>query len=306
MRKKGKRIRRIILILVIIFVLYIWLDDDYDYSDVSCLNGPLGSAGECEGETLVITILADDDYTSWDLTNATDRQTFDDAVEFTRMAGDYISENAKEYGIEADFINGDDNSDLVYYMTYTGDATDIDAYDEDADEDIDSEFYTWINENIEPDLPDLMSEYNADNVIFLALINSPWDCETVSCTRTWYEGAPYPYEICYMFMHSEDIEETPSAFAHEMLHTFGAPDLYTTDEEYAITQDYVDYLDSTWSNELMYTTYDSETWEPHYSYISNDITEITAYYIGWIDSSEDVDEWGLGESQHLYIDEEDY
>lgn len=70
---------------------------------------------------------------------------------------------------------------------------------------------------------------------------------------------------------------------HEILHAFGAPDLYTADEygnNYGLTDELVDYIKNNLDNEIMYTT-DRVTGECHYSSITNDLTEITAYYIGW-------------------------
>ena len=60
-------------------------------------------------------------------------------------------------------------------------------------------------------------------------LNSPGDNDQPSCTRDFYAGMPYPYEICYIQMRNRRDVSVPAIFAHEMLHTFGAPDLYWTD-----------------------------------------------------------------------------
>ncbi len=133
------------------------------------------------------------------------------------------------------------------------------------------------------------------------LINSPESNELTSCTTTWSEDNDYPYEMCFMFMHTDGEEEMPASFAHEILHTFGAPDLYMADEDgnnFGITQEYVDALEVSNSNDIMFTTYDAITQEPHYDKITNEFTEIDAYYVGLCDSSEVVEDWGFDPSQH--------
>jgi len=48
----------------------------------------------------------------------------------------------------------------------------------------------------------------------------------------------------------------------------------------------------------MNTTYDYQYGLSYYDHISNELTEITAYYIGWTDKSELVDAFGLEPSKH--------
>ena len=83
-----------------------------------------------------------------------------------------------------------------------------------------------------------------------------------------------------------------------MLHTFGAPDLYKADTTSGITQEYVDYAANIGLNDIMRTTYDASTGDYHYDSIVNDITDITAYYVGLTSQSDTVDEWGFGPSEH--------
>ena len=108
----------------------------------------------------------------------------------------------------------------------------------------------------------------------------------------------YPYEICYMFMGEDGYYESPAPIAHEMLHTFGAPDLYVADE-YGITQEYVDYIAQNGLNDIMRNCYDPNTGSPVYDSVKNEITDITAYYVGLTDYSETVQEWGFEPSQHV-------
>ena len=107
----------------------------------------------------------------------------------------------------------------------------------------------------------------------------------------------FTYEICFMFMNCEGYLECPSHFAHEMLHTFGVPDLYTA-VDYGITQEYVDYAANSGLNDIMRINDDPETGLYVYDSIPNEVTDITAYYAGLTDYSETVNEWGFAPSQH--------
>ncbi len=71
--------------------------------------------------------------------------------------------------------------------------------------------------------------------------------------------------------------------------TFGAPDPYYANN--VISQSYVDYCESITSGDIMFSTYIGE-------HISNEFTELDAYYVGLTDSSETVEAWDLGLSEH--------
>lgn len=53
-------------------------------------------------------------------------------------------------------------------------------------------------------------------------------------------------------------EEAPTGIAHEILHAFGAPDLYLEDtdgENYGVSKQLVKEFENTKSNDIMFTTY---------------------------------------------------
>ncbi len=80
-------------------------------------------------------------------------------------------------------------------------------------------------------------------------------------------------------------------YAHEILHLFGAPDLYEARQ--GITQEYVDHLEKTDSRDIMFNSYRGD-WD------SGRVTfsELDAYYTGLTDRCEDVETYGLPKSQH--------
>ena len=132
----------------------------------------------------------------------------------------------------------------------------------------------------------------------MLFVNSDINCSAITCTRNWYEGMPYDYEIVYLFNYDSGLINGPAVYAHEILHTFGAPDLYAEDEEYNISSDFLDYIAKTEPNDIMLTCSDLDSGEYLYDSINNEVTEVTAYYVGLIDSSNIVKKWNLGKSQH--------
>ncbi|MBQ4256748.1 MAG: hypothetical protein II714_03740 [Oscillospiraceae bacterium] len=254
-----------------------------------------GSVGAMEGRAVVITVFAEDATTSWDFTLAADRKTRDHSLLYQGMAADYLEKSAAEWGKEIEFVY---NWETDPYLRYDAVFEDDLVYDDDGYDIYDE--WEYIDTSL-PDMDTIKKKYKADHVIYMFLFNTPPECEEVSNTRNYYEGLAYPYEVCNMFCHSEDIEECPSAYAHEMLHTFGAPDLYTPETEYlkncGVTQRYVDYCAMAYPNDIMVTVYDEKTYLPRYDRITNEITEITAYYVGLTDHCDDVIIYGLDKSE---------
>lgn len=102
----------------------------------------------------------------------------------------------------------------------------------------------------------------------------------------------------------ENTEISPSVIIHEILHLFGAPDLYAPDAQdigYLITMGFVDYCKENYPQDIMLSTYDRETDKRLPDRITQEITDITAYYIGWLETAPDcIDEYLLVHSQHEY------
>lgn len=255
-------------------------------------NTSLGSCGELEGTTLVVSIYMDDSNGSW----SGETSVIDDGYKYLGIATDWISKSAAKYGCNAKFIyDWNANSDLYYEGSVNIDMADVDN----NGDNIDNTAWKFVDQNIDADA--LLQKYNANNIAYLFFVNTPESNNTTSCTRNYYEGMQFPYEMCYIYMFCDGEEETPAAIAHEILHTFGAPDLYAADEygdNYGVSQELVNELERTKSNDIMYTTYDAKSETPYYDKITNDFTDVDAYYVGLIDSCDFVNQWGLGASQH--------
>lgn len=105
--------------------------------------------------------------------------------------------------------------------------------------------------------------------------------------------------MCFMLMNYKGQINAPATFAHELLHTFGAPDLYYAGK-YGITDQYVKDVASSGLNDIMRVTWDLNTGYYDYNSVYNKITDITAYYLGLTDYSDSVQSWGFEQSDYAY------
>ncbi len=250
----------------------------------------LGSAKELDGNIAVISIFVNDATTSWNFENSKDAETEGVVFNNIKIACEYIENVSKDYGRNVHFIyDWEEYPELAYNLDLDADYRRIDDYNYDMDS------VMW--ETIDSNIPtgDILNKVNATQAIYLMNFNTPASNNITSCTRRHYDGMPYPYEMCMMFIRSEGELEVPADFAHEMLHTFGAVDLYTASD---VSQEYVDYAEQTRLNDIMRTSEDPRTGEYHSDSIKNEVTDITAYYVGLTDYSETVEEWGLPRSEH--------
>ena len=242
-----------------------------------------GSASSIEGRTVIVSILANDDRYRWDGSDP-DSAALDNMISFLGIACDYLTQQAERYGCNAEFIyDFKSDDDLAYHFDSGIPLTDID--------DLDLPVWEYIDSSI--DTSRILKEYQADNIIYLVLIDSDSANVVPPCTRFWYRGMPYPYEIVYMYNRDHHTLNCPAVYAHEILHTFGAYDLYQADISIGLDRSEVRNVSNAVPNDIMLTCSDIETDAYVYDRITNDITEVTAYYLGLTDSAELLDKIGI-------------
>lgn len=280
------------LSLLLIFAggIFIFFADIHKYNadsyDIS-----LGSANSPAGTTLIISVFADDINYSWYPNESNTSTKKEEIRSYLKIATDYLSDEAEKYNVNADFIfDFDTHSDLAYYATFPVDTTDSDSqYAESS-----------MNDFIATQIPvdKLRQKYRADNIVYFMFVNTDEYSDSYSCTRNYYEGMEYPYEIVFMYYMDSGLVNCPAVYAHEILHTFGAPDLYCADSEYAITDDFVEYIRTNMPNDIMFYCSDITSGEYVYDRITNELSPLDAYYIGLTQNCSLADEYKLGRSQH--------
>lgn len=128
------------------------------------------------------------------------------------------------------------------------------------------------------------------NVVYFFLFNTPYEHTPNPWSLGFLSSPDYDIEYVNLYIRFGDVFDAPPAtYAHEILHAFGAPDLYYVDT--GIPQEFVDYCSQTGCNDIMFTVNAGET-------IDSDFTPIDAYYVGIGARPAEADEWGLGPSEY--------
>lgn len=247
-----------------------------------------GSAGTLCGRTIVVSIFASDPVYKWDF-DCEDRKSMLNIRDSLKMACDYLTDAAGSYGsktwFESDFIS---NPDLMYTCSFDDVITTWDAV---VDGTTDDCGWDYIDDTIDEEA--LRDEFRADNVVYMFFMNTDAATDAISCTRNWYPGAPSDAEFVLLYNFDYGCLNPPAVYAHEILHTFGAPDLYMSDPSFGIDDSFLYYIQTDLTNEIMYTCSDRVTGGYIYDDITNEMSEVTAYYLGLIDECDTAEDWDL-------------
>lgn len=266
---KNIYMRRITLMLCLLLTLQILSGFRAVPQTEDWGTSPTGSAKYLDGSTVLVSLFIEDPSSIW----TTDKKEL--VMSKMDIATDFLVSEGNSYGKSVNLIYDIyEHPDLEYTVSYPETIRDSDR----------SSFLLlkYVTHYIETNIPtqEILTTYNVDSIAYMCFL----DKSGVSFTFPYYEGDSdiYYYETCYMYLKCDGDFEPPSVYAHEMLHLFGARDLYSTNETDGITKEFVQYIESNYSNEIMLTTYD-ENWDNVQDYVSNDLTDITAYFIGWLD-----------------------
>ncbi len=236
-----------------------------------------GSAKELVGDNLIVSIFLEDDE------SPIDAQAEAEILKHTREAADWLEAEAKRRDKTIQIITGKDSSELVLRHKYSGTITDLN-YDDILlimKEMKMGSYYSKIKEKYGDDI-------NVTIGLFLNKANRSWACPnglaepTEDMLLDISEPVDFGYLdifICYKYQNTYDIPYNPTPYdpyviAHELLHLYGAIDLYyeSSDEpQYdAMKADKSIIVGTYFPNDIMFTHN-----EP------NEISDLTAYLIGW-------------------------
>lgn len=256
-----------------------------------------GDAKYIDGKTIIVSIFADDPTTKW-TDSAADKQMTEDVWESMRHAVEWLESSTAKYGANSEFI-WDWRKDSKLKLTASfGVELDIPEHDRsfevtDGNESSGNhnlaEKYSAQKdyiENIESRADELKKKYNADNIVYIYIINTDGENQA-NCHAYSYSRYRSETEFINIYTKEHGRSHKANTYAHEILHLFGTHDLYC--ESDIIPQSYVDHLDANGCNSIMYYGQSKDI-------ITREFTDLEAYYTGLINYHEDVEKWGLGKS----------
>ena len=249
--------------------------------------GQHGTAKHIDGRTVVVSIFADDAATSWNFPlSGAESELYRKIHRRLGIGLEWLEQQTMRYGVGSGFVWDYDEvgaaGGLSYYASFKHNLmTDgWDAY---------LEVWQYIHDYI--DINWLLAEYKAENVVFAVHLNAPSSDSYRSYTRcanwTDVEDHQVYYEVCFFVPYGHGRENTPAVYAHEIMHCFGAADLYCAGSE--IPQTYVDHLEQIRAFDVMNRCYYSE-----YDRVTCEFSDVDAYYLGLTGTCADKRTYGLG------------
>ena len=276
--------RFLVLLLILCMVPLLLAAGKGDYPSYA---GRYGSAKFIGGKTVVVSIFADDKTTSWDFPlRGSQKALYDKIHERMGIGLEWLQEQTARYGVESEFIWDFDElggaGGLCVYHSFQSDLTSwsLDGY-----------YEIWDYIHAKMDVQALLDQYEADNILFAIHLNAPnsKDYRSYALTSNYMDLRPeqISYEGAVFVPYGHNRENTPAVYAHELLHCFGALDLYQASDY--VPQRYVDHLERNHPFDLMNRCYYSD-----YDKVTTKFSDVDAYFVGLIETCRDVELYGLG------------
>ena len=226
----------------------------------------LGSAKFLKGKNLLLSLFVTTPQSSW--TQEDQLQTLDKVGK----AVAYIEEQAEDYQIEAELLY-----DFTQYPDLKKEVETEFLIQEDVDflDRLDEEIVLWQEEIL--CYEEMINKYGAEGIATMIFVNNPGISYAIV-----YDGTDSKKETMILFAqdyYQPGKAESATAYAHEILHVFGAHDLY---EDAEFTKEVSDYVALTYPREIMYTV--TQTGNG----IDSVLSPVTAYHLGWIDKAEEI------------------
>ena len=240
-----------------------------------------GSSGAAEGRVVLVSLFYDGKKDWGDDMRA-------EAGSNTDVATQFIESSAAEYGKNIEFVyDTSAGSDLNYDMDLDDVYIPSNIQDVQGWGDLVQAVDKFITNKVDSDA--LKDEDVATGIVYAVFLNDEGTC----CAFPYYAGVTRNSfnEMCFLYYNARDGKVGPSVYAHEMLHLFGARDLYKESVEDGTTTDLVRYTMLNFPDELMLYAEDSFGSGISQGFVSNTISEITAYFVGWLDDIPELEKF---------------
>lgn len=248
------------------------------YSD--WMESAQGSAKYLDGDTVLISVFLEDPAATWE------KDEINLVKNNMKIACDFLKSEGIRYGKDVNLIYDiDEHPDLEYHMRCDkafGGTTISKGDNERAEEakKLRKSIYDYIDNNI--NIGFVMKKYQVNSIGVMVFIDGGADAATA---YNYYYGAQKDRytEVCFINLRwiNNNAELKPETYAHEILHIFGAIDLYYTDPMVGATRDFIDHVYKEYPTDIMLGN--SREGVNRNNSIEGEITDITAYFLGWKD-----------------------
>ena len=245
------------------------------------INPDHGSAVTLEGKIVLVSIFAGDKETSWNPAAEADHALIEQTRENLGIATAYLTGQAKQYGKELSFVyDWKSDKELRYDTVFEAKLVRMDGMTYSLQNE-------WLLNNI--DTKHLLEKYKADGIIFFFFLNTDYSNIYSPWSLGHANGDYILLEFSNFYLKYNDMDVPPSTYAHEMLHAFGAHDMYYANDYFP--QEFVDDMKQSQSNDIMFTVSDGKE-------ITNELSALDAYYVGIGPRPAVAEKWHLAKSEH--------
>lgn len=187
---------------------------------------------------------------------------------------DWIEEQAAGYGVTPRLYYGTD--DLIAHLGWTAPFVGGTGADEGPS----------FREEIENlctrlDSDTLAQTYGTSSIGFLVFL--PVSGCSFTAVHFLEDGSTYYHEYSCLYKENAFFPagsaESPTVYAHEILHQFGAPDLYSGSNDLYVTDELVSYVAENWPDSIMMDTYNPDG-TLQYDAIEKSLCPLTAFRLG--------------------------
>ena len=242
---------------------------------------PFGSAKQLEGRIVTVAVFWEDAQDSW---TQSDLQT---AQRQLRTALDFLEAEAVRYGRQAEFCYSPSEGALNYRQSSPEQALDL-------TENMTS-FYQEVVQWMDTVLPQqqLLEQYQAESVCYLLFLHK----SGTSFTLPWMADVPQQLtqrelSLIYYYQDDQRIQrQCPYVYAHELLHQFGAIDLYPDSAQLPVSSGLPDYVARQYPDEIMGNNTRGHYYETELEQIGFEISPLTAYCLGWVDTVPELEQF---------------
>lgn len=214
------------------------------------------------------------------------------AVQRTQLAVDWITEQAAGYEAAADLIcdRSADGSDSTLTRSYL-----LQSAMQGGENSEESSAFLDEMDTLCASLAadSRLAAYGARHIAFLFFL----PISGTSFTMAHYadDGDSFYYEYSCLYKtdaYTDGEAESPATYAHEILHLFGAPDLYEGSSDPYVDEALVSYVADTYPGDIMLSTYEDDG-SSRFDAITKEISPLTAYCLGLADTCPELAQFPL-------------